>query len=78
MVGSAGAASLTSAMPSRRLEDRIRELCGRALYERGAEWEMTVHQLQLAIQEHSLRLNNMTTAATVGGKPEIFLERRGG
>lgn len=65
-------------MPNRRLEDRIRELCARALYERGRPCESVVHQLQLAIHEHTLRLANMATAATVGGKPEIFIERREG
>jgi hypothetical protein len=64
------------AMPSRRLEDRIRELCARVLYERGTDWQKTVHQLQLAIQEHSLRLINKTAAATVGGRPEVIIERR--
>lgn len=65
-------------MPSRRLEDRIRALCGRVLYESGPHWEKTVHELQLAGQEHALRLANMTTAATVGGKPDVFIERRDG
>lgn len=64
------------AMPTRRLEDRIRELCARVLYENGTEWQRTVHQLQLAIQEHSLRLINKTAAATVGGKPDVIIERR--
>jgi hypothetical protein len=65
-------------MSSRRLEDRIRELCARAVDESSPEWDTTVHQLQLAIQEHILRLANMTAAATVGGKPEVFIERRNG
>ena len=64
-------------MPSRRLEDRIRELCGRALYEKGTDWVATIHELQLAIQQHSLRVANAATAATVAGKPEIMTERRG-
>lgn len=64
------------AMPTRRLEDRIRELCARVLYENGTDWQKTVHQLQLAIQEHSLRLTNKTAAATVGGKPDVIIERR--
>jgi len=63
-------------MPTRRLEDRIRELCARVLYEKGPDWQKTVHELQLAIQEHSLRLTNKTAAATVGGKPELIIERR--
>ena len=65
-------------MSSRRLEDRIRELSARALDESSPEWDVVVHQLQLAIQEHFLRLANMTAAATVGGKPEVFIERRNG
>ncbi len=65
-------------MPSRRLEDRIRELCARALYDTGPEWAATVHELQLAIQEHALRIANLTTAATVAGQPHLVRERRNG
>lgn len=64
------------AMPARRLEDRIRELCARALFEKGPEWVSTVHELQLAIQEHALRVANLTTAATVAGQPQLMRERR--
>jgi len=67
-----------SAISMRRLEDRIREFCGHALYESGPEWERTIHELQLAIQEHVLRVANKATAATVIGKPEVFVERREG
>lgn len=63
-------------MPARRLEDRIRELCARALYTKEPEWSAVVHELQLAIQEHGLRVSNLTTAATLGGRPEIVQERR--
>jgi hypothetical protein len=63
-------------MPARRLEDRIRELCARVLYAQEPEWSAIVHDLQLAIQEHLLRLANVTTAATVAGKPEVMQERR--
>lgn len=63
-------------MPTRRLEDRIRELCARVLYETGTNWQKTVHQLQLAIQEHSLRTTNKAAAATIGGKPDLIIERR--
>jgi len=65
-------------MPARRLEDRIRELCARALYEKGPKWRATVQELQLAIQEHSLRLANATAAATIIGQPELIRERRRG
>jgi len=63
-------------MPARRLQDRIREPSARALYEMGPSGEEVVHHLQLAIHEHALQVNNKTTAATVGGRPEVFIERR--
>lgn len=63
-------------MPARRLEDRIRELCARALYEKGDEWLATVQDLQLAIHEHGLRVANLTGAATLGGMPQLMAERR--
>lgn len=50
-------------MPARRLEDRIRELCARALYEKEPEWSATINQLQLAIEEHALRVANTSTGA---------------
>ncbi len=62
-------------MPARRLEDRIRELCARALYEKGPEWSATIRELQMAIQEHGLRVANATAGAMVTGKPMI-VERR--
>lgn len=63
-------------MPARRLEDRIRELCARALYETGPQWRATVNELQMAIQEHSLRVANASAAVTVVGKPDALRERR--
>ena len=63
-------------MPARRLEDRIRELCARAVFEKGAQWKATVHELQLAIQEHGRRVSNLTSAATIVGKPHLVRERR--
>jgi len=49
---------------------------GNCVAETGPGWQKTVHKLQPAIQEHALRLTNMTTAATVGGRPVVFIERR--
>lgn len=63
-------------MPARRLEDRIRELCARALDEEGHEWVVTIHELQSAIQDHGLRMANLTSAATVAGRPQLIAERR--
>ena len=62
-------------MPTRRLEDRIRELCARALYERDPQWSATLAQLQFAIQEHSLRIGNACTGTVVSGK-SLIIERR--
>jgi len=61
-------------MPARRLEDRIRELCARALYEREPEWSARLRQLQIAIQEHTLRVGNACAGAVVSGRP--ITERR--
>jgi hypothetical protein len=69
---------MSSFMPARRLEDRVRELCARTLIERGPDFVATVHELQRAIQEHVLRIANLTTAATVAGKPHLLRERRDG
>ena len=52
-------------MPGRRLEDRIRELCARLLYENEPDWSQTALLLQLALQEHVLRLANLTTALVI-------------
>jgi hypothetical protein len=62
-------------MPSRRLEDRIRELCARALYEKEPQWGVTVLELQMAIQEHVLRIANLSAGAIATGKP-LITERR--
>jgi hypothetical protein len=59
-------------MPARRLEDRIRELCARALYEKEPQWSATIHKLQLAIEEHVLRIASTSTGAA---RPPI-VERR--
>ncbi|GEM_PF-5290450 len=64
-------------MLARRLEDRIRELCGRATCAEGTNWNQTIGELQTAIQEHALRMANLASAATVAGKPELIRERRG-
>jgi uncharacterized lipoprotein YmbA len=64
------------AMPARRLEDRIRQLCARALYEQDPDWSATIAELQSAIQKHSLRVTNLNTAATVAGQPHLIRERR--
>ena len=60
----------------RRLEDRIRELCVRVLTARESDWPGTLVELRMAIQEHSLRVTNLASAATLAGKPDLIRERR--
>jgi hypothetical protein len=54
-------------MPSRRLEDRIREICARLLVEEEPQWSSTAHDLQSALQEYILRMNNLATAVFLAG-----------
>lgn len=61
-------------MTGRRLTDRIRELCAKALDRMEPDWNSTVAELQFAIQEHTLRLSNMSVAASVAG--QVPIERR--
>ena len=69
-------ASMPPSMPSRRLEDRIRELCARALFEKDSQWSETICELQSAIREHELRVTNLAAAATAAHKPHLVRERR--
>jgi hypothetical protein len=48
-----------SRMPSRRLEDRIRDLCGEALSSSGAEFESVLDDLRSSLHEHSERLRQI-------------------
>jgi hypothetical protein len=57
----------------RRLEDRIQELCRRAV-ER--DWPQILAELRLAFQQHALRVANRTVAAVMAGRPQIMRERR--
>lgn len=61
-------------MTGRRLTDRIRDLCAKALDHHQKNWNSTLNELQYAIQEHALRLSNMSVAASVAG--QVLEERR--
>ena len=63
-------------MPARRLEDRIRDLCMKSLYAKGPDWTVTIHELQLLIQEHLMRASNVATASNLKGQPVPIEERR--
>lgn len=61
-------------MPNRRITDRIRELCAKTLDTSAPDWGATLRSLRAAIQEHTLRLSNLSIAATIAG--QIQAERR--
>jgi hypothetical protein len=63
-------------MPARRLEDRIRELCARALYEKEPQWSTTIADLQIALQEHNLRIMNQAAVVRIAGQTNLIRERR--
>jgi hypothetical protein len=58
---------MSCAMPARRLEDRIKEMCARLLIEREPDWSITAHELQVALKQHILRMSNLATAVFVAG-----------
>ena len=61
-------------MPSRRLEDRIRELCVKALTVQESEMDSIFSELRLALQEHAKRLRKLAaknlTSQENGQPPE--------
>ena len=56
-------------MPSRRLEDRIRELCSIVVTAREAELEPAFSELKSALQEHTLRLRQMVADNLAKAQP---------
>lgn len=48
----------------RRLEDRIRELCGKSLVATDAEFNQTMTELRKALREHAHRLRQLVSART--------------
>ena len=50
---------LSPSTPTRRLEDRIRVLCARAIDEKGEEWKPLLEELKTALHEHSERMRQM-------------------
>lgn len=56
---SAAAKDGESTMPSRRLEDRIRYLCGEALTSKGADFDSVLDDLRSSLHEHTERLRQI-------------------
>jgi hypothetical protein len=46
-------------LPSRRLEDRIRELCAQAIDASGSDFHPVLEELKLALREHTSRLRKL-------------------
>jgi hypothetical protein len=53
-------------MPSRRLNDRIRELCGKAIVAKESEIEPVLVELNTALRQHSLHLRKLAAETLVG------------
>lgn len=49
-------------------------MCARLLMEKEPDWSLTAKELQLALQEHVLRMRNLATAVFVAGV--VTAERR--
>ena len=63
-------------MPSRRLEDRIREMCRRAIKAQNSELDEVFSELKAALREHAERLRNVAGRKLTGSKTEQPPERR--
>lgn len=70
----ASEAGVRSNVPSRRLEDRIRELCSRVLSASGSELEPLISELQAALREHNSRLRKLA-ADNLANFPMRFRRR---
>ena len=62
-------------VPTRRLEDRVRELCSKAVKARNAEFDAALSELRAALREHSSRLRKMAAAKLL--HKEVTPDRRG-
>jgi predicted trehalose synthase len=54
-------------MPSRRLEDRIRQLCAKAASAPASEVGAVLEELKAALEEHTKRLRQMAANKLVHG-----------
>lgn len=60
----------------RRLEDRIRELCAKALIARGPDLASVLEDLKTALREHTERLRQVAALKLVSGGKGSPPERR--
>lgn len=62
-------------MPSRRLDDRIRDLCAKVANSNGDDYEPALSELKAALREHANRLRKMA-AESLGKKATMLKDRR--
>lgn len=62
-------------MLSRRLDDRIRDLCAKVARSKGDDYEPSLSELKAALREHTDRLRRMA-AESLGKKGAPFKDRR--
>ena len=72
---SSGRCAVVWCVLSRRLDDRIRHLCGNVVRAREAELEPAITELKVALREHTVRLRKLT-GQTLAGKTSPPPERR--
>jgi len=63
-------------MPSRRLEDRIRDLCAKAATASDAETVQVLQELRQALHEHARHLRAMAAEKLTGGTQRSGDDRR--
>lgn len=63
-------------VPARRLEDRIRILCSKALAAQHSELDAIFLELNSALHEHTKRLRKMAVRRLASGEPNQPPERR--
>ncbi len=60
----------------RRLDDRIRDLCAKAIHARGPDLELVFAELKSALHEHTERLRNAATLRLLKKSEDFPPERR--
>jgi hypothetical protein len=56
-------------VPSRRLEDHIKDLCAKVIASRETELDPAISELKVALREHTIRLRRMVADNLARGKP---------
>jgi hypothetical protein len=64
-------------MPSRRLEERIRDLCGQAISEKDDRKLMSIlEELREALRQHATRMRDMTRENLITASPPSDRRRK--